>query len=65
MADQESEKPSYRSTLLSALLVAVTFLVVGFAMDWITSDFAAAMAEFWPSRVIAVVVLLVVVLVAL
>ena len=58
MTGPKPGKPSYRSTFPSALIVAVTFLAAGFALDWLTADFTTAMEEFWPSRVIAFAVLL-------
>lgn len=58
MAERIPGRPRFVSTFPSALLIALTFLVAGFALDWRAQGFAMAVEGLWPSQVVAFVVLL-------
>ncbi len=55
MAAPEAGKPSYRSTFPTAVMLTATFLVVGFLVEWASAGFASALEAFWPTRFIAFV----------
>jgi len=58
MDDDTSRSASFVSTLPTALLLAATFVVAGFALEWVEAGLAAAIDAVWPGQVIAFALLI-------